>query len=116
MLTKITPKMVEEYRNHRRQQPSIRYKRLQSRCSGPASFVVKRNRKRKDYTNEGTSRQPAVPKLSAISSRGFKKTFIPIYPNTLPTVPKPSRASRTASLVVSNLPASQSAITRLENR
>ncbi len=26
MLTKITPKMVEEYRDHRRQQPSIRYK------------------------------------------------------------------------------------------
>jgi hypothetical protein len=39
-------------------------------------------------------------------------TFIPIYPDTLPTVPKPSRASRTASLVFSNLPASQSAITR----
>jgi hypothetical protein len=31
-------------------------------------------------------------------------------------VPKPSRASRTASLVFSDLPASQSAITRLENR
>jgi hypothetical protein len=42
--------------------------------------------------------------------------LIPIYPNTLPTVPKPSRASRTASLVVNNLPASQSAITRLLNR
>jgi hypothetical protein len=42
--------------------------------------------------------------------------LIPIYPNRLPTVPKPSRASQTASLVFSNLPASQSAITRLENR
>jgi hypothetical protein len=42
--------------------------------------------------------------------------FIPIYPNTLPTVPKPSKASRTASLVVNNLEASQSAITRLLNR
>src|SRR5438552_6127389 len=42
--------------------------------------------------------------------------FIPIYPNNLPTVPKPSRASRTASLVFTNLPASQSAITRLLNR
>src|SRR6266576_2175230 len=42
--------------------------------------------------------------------------FIPIYPNNLPTVPKPSRVSRTASLVFSNLPASQSAITRLLNR
>ena len=41
--------------------------------------------------------------------------FIPIYPNTLPTVPKPSKASRTASLVVNNLEASQSAITRLLN-
>jgi hypothetical protein len=35
-----------------------------------------------------------------------------LYPNTLPIVAKPSRASRTASLV-SELPASQSAITRL---
>ena len=42
--------------------------------------------------------------------------FIPIYPNTLPTVPKLSRASRTAPLVVNNLEASQSAITRLLNR
>jgi len=42
--------------------------------------------------------------------------FIPIYPNKLPTVPKPSRTSRRASLVVNNLPASQGAITRLENR
>ena len=31
-------------------------------------------------------------------------------------MPKPSRGSRTASLVFSNLPASQGAITRLENR
>jgi|SRR5271155_1875681 len=45
-----------------------------------------------------------------------RKVFIPIYPNKLPTVPKPSRASRIASLVFSNLPASQSAITRLLNR
>ena len=44
------------------------------------------------------------------------RVFIPIYPNTLPTVPKPSKGSRTPSLVFSNLPASQSAITRLENR
>ena len=48
-------------------------------------------------------------------SRGVT-AFIPIYPNKLPTVPKPSRASRTASLVFSNLPTSQSAITRLLNR
>ena len=33
----------------------------------------------------------------------------------LPTVPKPPGASRTASLVSKHLPASQSAITRLEN-
>jgi hypothetical protein len=44
------------------------------------------------------------------------RVFIPIYPNTLPTVPKLSRASRMPSLVFSNLPASRSAITRLENR
>jgi len=48
-------------------------------------------------------------------SRGVT-AFIPIYPNKLPTVPKPSRASQTASLVFSNLPTSQSAITRLLNR
>jgi hypothetical protein len=51
----------------------------------------------------------AYPARSAI-------VFIPIYPNNLPTVPKPSRVSRTASLVFSNLPASLSAITRSLNR
>src|SRR6266446_10148894 len=45
-----------------------------------------------------------------------RKVFIPIYPNTLPTVPKLSRSNRTAPLVVNNLEASQSAITRLLNR
>lgn len=40
------------------------------------------------------------------------KCFIPIYPNKLPTVPKPPRARRAVSLVVNHLPASQSAITR----
>ena len=44
------------------------------------------------------------------------KVFIPIYPSRLPTVPKPSRACRTASIVLNNLEASQSAITRLLNR
>ena len=57
-----------------------------------------------------------VPMLFAISSRSFKEAFIPIYPNALPTVPKPSRAGRMVSLVFRNLPASQSATTRLENR
>jgi hypothetical protein len=33
------------------------------------------------------------------------KFFVPIYPNNLPTVPKPSKGSRTPSLVFSNLPA-----------
>src|SRR5258707_14671929 len=42
--------------------------------------------------------------------------FIPIYPNNLPTVPKPSRVSRTASLVFSNLPASQTQSPVLLNR
>ena len=58
----------------------------------------------------------AVKAVSHLLGGAFKKAFIPIYPNTLPTLPKPSRASRTASLVVNNLPASQSAITRLLNR
>jgi hypothetical protein len=47
---------------------------------------------------------------------GVAKSFIPIYPNTLPTVPKPPRFSRTASIVLNSLEASQSAITRLLNR
>jgi hypothetical protein len=54
--------------------------------------------------------------LQAVVFQSHVKAFIPIYPNTLPTVPKPSRAGRTASLVFRNLPASRSAITRLENR
>src|SRR5260370_35312323 len=55
-------------------------------------------------------------KLPGFTSVPRAIAFIPIYPNKLPNVPKPSRASRTAPLVFSNLPASQSAITRLENR
>jgi hypothetical protein len=51
-----------------------------------------------------------------VVSQFNNSSFIPIYPNTLPTVPKSSRASRTASLVFRNLPASQTAITRLLNR
>jgi hypothetical protein len=42
--------------------------------------------------------------------------FIPLYPNTLPAVPKPPGASRTASLFFKNLRASQSATTRLLNQ
>ena len=44
------------------------------------------------------------------------KAFIPTYPKTLPTVPKPPRASRTASLVFINLPASQTQSLVLLNR
>jgi hypothetical protein len=57
-----------------------------------------------------------VPKVTVGPPSQGVTAFIPIYPNKRPTVPKPSRTSRRASLVVSNLPASQSAITRLENR
>ena len=39
------------------------------------------------------------------------KSFIPIYPDKWPTVPKPSRASRAAFLVFSNLRAIQTAVT-----
>src|SRR2546421_314924 len=48
--------------------------------------------------------------------RRIAKSFIPLYPNNVPTVPKPSGGSRTASLVLNNLEASQRAITRLLNR
>jgi hypothetical protein len=41
-----------------------------------------------------------------------RKSFIPIYPDTLPTAPKPPRARRTASFDFSDLQVSQSAITR----
>jgi len=44
------------------------------------------------------------------------KTFIPIYPNALPNVPKPPEASRTAPLVFINLPASQTQSLVLLNR
>ena len=43
-------------------------------------------------------------------------TFIPIYPNRLPTVPKPPRACRTPPSVIISLERSKGAITRLENR
>ena len=43
-------------------------------------------------------------------------TFIPIYPNTLEFVPKPSRTSRTPPSVIISLERSRSATTRLENR
>ena len=50
-----------------------------------------------------------------MSASGAPKPFIPIYPNNPPIMPKPSKASRTAPLVLNNLEASQSAITRLLN-
>ena len=51
-----------------------------------------------------------------VAANGAPKPFIPIYPNRRPTVPKPSRGGRTASLVFIDLPASQGATTRLLNR
>ena len=43
-------------------------------------------------------------------------TFIPIYPNRLEFVPKPSRTSRTPPSVIISLERSRGATTRLENR
>src|SRR5215469_3118616 len=51
------------------------------------------------------------PTFSSATSLRVSKAFIPIYPNRLPTVPKPSRSRRTASLAFNHLPASRSAIT-----
>src|SRR5436309_2645337 len=42
--------------------------------------------------------------------------FIPLYPDRLPSVPKPSRVGRTPSSVIINLGRSRGTITRLENR
>ena len=41
---------------------------------------------------------------------------MPIYPNALNFLPKPSRASRAVPLILNNLEPSRSAITRLKNR
>jgi hypothetical protein len=57
----------------------------------------------------------SVARGTSSERRVVADAFIPIYPNALPTVPKPSRSSRTASLVVNNLEVSQSAINRLLN-
>src|SRR5579859_4645845 len=46
----------------------------------------------------------------------MQKAFIPVYSNKLPTVPKPSRVSRTVSIVFSNFPASQTQSLVLLNR
>jgi hypothetical protein len=54
-----------------------------------------------------------LSRLPRTTEQRVAKFFIPIYPNNLPTVPKPSKESRTPSLVFSNLPANQGAITRL---
>ena len=58
----------------------------------------------------------SVARGTSSERRVVADAFMPIYPNALQTVPKPSRASRTASLVLNNLEASQSAITHLGNR
>ena len=43
------------------------------------------------------------------------RSSIPIYPNALPSVPRPYCPSRAASLVLNNVGARQSAVTRLDN-
>ena len=59
-----------------------------------------------------TSSRKGRPSLVPFSDASIAYVLIPIYPNNFPTVPKPARASRTASLVFRDLPASQGAITR----
>ena len=68
--------------------------------------------------SRGSSGTPPLPNERHKNPLRFlgRVAFIPIYPNTLPTVPKLPRANRLASLVFSDLPASQGAITRLLNR
>src|SRR5437016_9155855 len=58
----------------------------------------------------------ATFRLTVPSPLRVAKALIPIYPNKLPNVPKPSRASRAVPLVFNYIPASQGAITRLLNR
>ena len=73
-------------------------------------------RKLCDGPSRSARRESRVRVKSVFGVRFAVNGVIPIYPNKLPTVPKPSRGSRAASLVFSNLPANQGAITRLENR
>src|SRR2546430_13298517 len=47
----------------------------------------------------GACPRECVPKLRVTEPLLCTKTFIPFYPNTLPGVPKPSRASRAPSSV-----------------
>jgi len=53
---------------------------------------------------------------TALLTHAGRKSLIPPYPNKAPTVPKPSKASRTASWVFINLPASQTQSPVLLNR
>jgi hypothetical protein len=63
------------------------------------------------------SAQPGFPLLSFPRTvSGDLTVFIPIYPNRLPIVPKPSGACRMWSILIKGLGASRSATTRLENR
>jgi len=64
----------------------------------------------------GACPRECVPKLRVTEPLLCTKTFIPFYPNTLPGVPKPSRASRAPSSVIISLGWSRGATTRLENR
>jgi len=57
-----------------------------------------------------------VPKLRVTEPLLCTIAFIPFYPNTLPGVPKPSRASRAPSSVIISLGWSRGATTRLGNR
>src|SRR5260370_38669290 len=58
-------------------------------------------------------RRLSVTKTNTASVEGVI-TFIPVYPNGLEFVPKPSRTSRTPPSVIISLERSRSATTRLE--
>ncbi len=55
-------------------------------------------------------------KLGVTEPASVHGSFMPIYPNALNFLPKPSRASRAVPLILNNLEPSRSAITRLKNR
>jgi hypothetical protein len=85
----------------------------------PESPGARRNNSRTafhSFADKVNVRPLSVARGTSSERRVVADAFIPIYPNALPAVPKPSRSSRTASLVVNNLEAIQSAITRLLNR
>ena len=77
---------------------------------------VRANRGQTVQSEPNVAKRIGVALRRRMEPRRLQNPLSQFIPIRLPIVAKPSRASRTAFLVVNNLPASQSAITRLLNR